>query len=248
MDLDSLKTQIVAESNKFRLGPKLLQLQKQTGGSAVKISKIKNVNGAVVPQLGESPVSLLDIDSVVVFPLTLKLPILFSAENFEDNDLNGIFQKSLKETFHFSDIENRLVIDTLIAGAGKNITSENKPNVREVPILDNFIAAMKFIEGNGYAPKIILINPDIAESLRQRDELKEKLVAYATEVIINVAVPSGTMIILDNAHAGQFIERVSLEVNDFADHWNGKKGFLLRERVAPVVTNGDAIAVIKDGN
>ena len=75
MTFDSLKTQIVVESNKFRLGPRLLQLQKQTEGSATKISKIKNVNGAVVPQLGESPVSLHDIDSVVVFPLTLKLVI-----------------------------------------------------------------------------------------------------------------------------------------------------------------------------
>jgi hypothetical protein len=248
MDLNSLKTQIVVESNKFRLGPKLLQLQKQSEGAATKISKVKNVNGAVVPRLGESPVSLLDIDSVVVFPLTLKLPILFSIEKFEDNDLNDIFQKSLKETFHFADIENRLVVDTLIVGAGKTITSESKPNVREIPILDNFLAAMKFIEENGYSPKIILINPDIAESLRQRDELKEKLIAYATEVVINVAVPSGTVIILDNIHAGILIERISLEVNDHIDRWKGQRGFILRERVAPVVTNGNAIAVIKDGN
>ncbi|RLE39466.1 hypothetical protein DRJ17_00770 [Candidatus Woesearchaeota archaeon] len=245
MDLSSLKTQIIVEANKFRLGPRLLRLQTQTEGSATKITKIKNVNGAIVPSLGAAPVSLLELDSVIVFPLTIKLPILFAIEDFEDNALNDILQRSFKESFHFADIENRLVVETLIAGAGKTITAQAKPDVREVPIIDNFLEAIRFIEDNGYAPNKILVNPDIAESLRQREELKEKLIAYAIEVIINIAVPSQTVIILDSNHAGLLIERVSLEINDYIDPWQGKKGFLLRERVAPVVINGNAVAVIQ---
>jgi len=245
MDISSLKTQIVVEANKFRLAPKLLQLQKQTEGSATKITKVKDVNGALVPTLGSAPISLLNIDSVIVFPLTIKLPVLFAVEDFEDNALNDVLQKSFKETFHLADIENRLVVDTLIAGAGKIITSQSKPNVRETPIIDNFLEAIRFIEDNGYAPSKILINPDIAESLRQREELKEKLIAYAIEVIVNIAVPSQTVIILDNVHAGLFVERIPLEINDFEYPWQGKKGFILRERVAPVVINGNAVAVIQ---
>ncbi len=248
MDISSLKTQIITESNKFRLAPKLLQLQKVSEGAATKVTKIKNVNGAVVPTLGSAPISLFDADSVIVFFLTLKLPIMFSAEEFEDNALNEVLQKSFKQTFHLANTENRLVVDSLIAGAGKTITSQSKPDIRETPVLDNFLAAMKFIEENGYSPTTILVNAGIAESLRQREELKEKLVSYATEVIINVAVPDDTVIILDSNHAGLFLERVPLEINDFADHWNGKKGFILRERVAPVITDGNAVAVIKNGS
>lgn len=246
MDLISLKTEIIIEANKLRLGPKLLTLQKQVEGSATKITKIKDVNGAVVPKLDTAPISLLNIESLVVFPLTLKLPILFSTENFEDNALHEILQKSIQEVFHFSRIENKLVIDTLIAGAGKIIVSETKPNVRESPILDNFISAIKFIEDNEYHPDKILINPKVAESLRQRDELKEKLISYAIEVIIESSVPEEIIIILDSNHAGLFIERIALEVNDYEDPWQGKKGFLLRERISPVVLNGNAIAIIKE--
>lgn len=245
MNLTTVKSEILVESNKFRIGPRVLRYQKQTEGSAIKITKIRNVNGAIVPNLGTAPISLFDVESVVVFPLTLKAPILFSEENFEDNDLNEILQKSIKESFLLADVENKLVIETLIAGAGKKITAQTKPNVREKPILDNFISAIKYVEENKYQPNIILINPAIAEGLRQRDELKEKLVAYAIEVIIITAVPENTAIILDSNHAGLFIERVPLEITEFADSWQGKKGFLLRERIVPVVTDGNAVAVIE---
>ena len=245
MDITTVKSEVLIEANKYRIGLRVLRLQKHTEGSAVKITKIKNVNGAIVPILGTAPISLLDVESFVVFPLTIKLPILFSEENFEDNDLNEIFQKSLKDIFLLADIENQIVIDTLIAGAGKKITSETKPDVREKPILDNFISAIKFIEENKYHPDIILINPSIAESLRQRDELKEKLIAYAIEVIVNASVPANKVIILDSNHAGLLIERVPLEISEYVDSWQGKKGFILRERVAPVVTNGNAVAVIE---
>lgn len=245
MNLTTVKTEILVESNKYRIGPRVLRHQKQTEGSAIKITKIRNVNGAIVPNLGTAPISLFDVESVIAFPLTLKAPILFSEENFEDNDLNEILQKSLKESFLLADIENKLVIETLIAGASKKITAQTKPNVREKPILDNFISAIKYVEENKYQPNIILINPLIAEGLRQRDEFKEKLVAYAIEVIINTAVPENTAIILDSNHAGLFIERVPLEITEFADSWHGKKGFLLRERIVPVVTDGNAVAVIE---
>ena len=111
----------------------------------------------------------------------------------------------------------------------------------------NFIKPknIKFIEDNKYHPDAILINPQIAETLRQRDELKEKLLAYAIEVIINTSVPENIVIILDSANAGLIIERVSLEISDYSDPWQSKKGFLLRERVAPVVLNGNAVAVIE---
>ncbi len=244
MDISSLKTEIIVESNKYRIGQKLLRVQKQSEGSATKITKIKGINGAVVPALGSAPLSLLDVESVIVFPLTLKRAILFSAENFEDNALNEIFQKSLQETFHFAQIENKLVVDTLIAGAGKTIASQSKPNVREIPILDNFIEAIKFIEENRYHPDKILINPGIAESLRQRDELKEKLISYAIEVLVESSVPSGAVVVLDSQHAGIMIERIPLEIEDYADPWKGLRGFILRERVVPVVINGNAVAVI----
>lgn len=249
MDFSSFKTQIIMETNKFRLGSQLLKLQPLTDGSAIKITKIKGVNGAIVPALGSAPISLFDAESIIAFPLTLKLPILFSSENFEDNAMSHILQKSFKECFHFAGIENQLVIDTLLAGAGKAITAESHPKVREVPIFDNFLEAIKFIENNNYAPNKIVINPDIAESLRRRDELKEKLQTYAMEVIINTAVPSGTILILDNNHAGILLERVPIEVSEYVDHWKDQKGFMLRERVVPIVLNGNAIAkIIPGGN
>lgn len=244
MDLNTVKNEIIVESNKYRLGPRVLKLHKLSNGSATKITKIRNVNGAIVPDLGSAPISLLDIDSFFVFPLTLKLPILFPNEVFEDNDLAQVFQKSLSETFHFASIENKLVVDVLIAGAGKIINSESKPNVREIPILDNFISAIRFIEDNNYHPNKIIIHPSIAETLRQRDELKDKLVAYAIEVIVENSVPEGTVIILDSNHSGLLIERVSPEVSEYVDHWNQQKGFLVRSRVAPVITDGNAVVVI----
>ena len=76
------------------------------------------------------------------------------------------------------------------------------------------------------------------------DELKEKLVAYAIEVIIESSVPEGKVIILDSNHSGLLIERISPEISDYADHWNQQKGFLVRSRVAPVVTDGNAVVVI----
>ncbi len=245
MDLTTVKAKVLLEAGKFRIGPRVLRLQQQTDGSAVKISKIKNVNGAIVPILGTAPISLFDVESVVVFPLTIKATILFSEECFEDNDLNEMLQKSIKESFILAEIENKIVIETLIVGAGKKITAETKQDVREKPILDDFISAIKFIEDNKYHPDAILINPQIAETLRQRDELKEKLLAYAIEVIINTSVPENIVIILDSANAGLIIERVSLEISDYSDPWQSKKGFLLRERVAPVVLNGNAVAVIE---
>lgn len=244
MDLITVKNEIIVESNKYRLGPRVLKLQKLNEGSATKITKIRNVNGAIVPELGSAPISLLDMDSFFVFPLTLKMTILFPNEVFEDNDLAQIFQKSLLETYHFASIENKLVVEVLIAGAGKIIISESKPNVREIPILDNFISAIRFIEDNNYHPNVILINPSIAETLRQRDELKEKLVTYAIEVIIDNSIPKGMVIILDSNHAGLLVERKSPEVSDYVDHWNQQTGFLVRSRIAPIVTDGNAVVVI----
>jgi len=202
MDLVSVKSQIIVETNKFRLGPTLLKLQPLTTGSATKISKIKGVNGAIVPKLGSAPISLFEFDTFIAFPLTLKLPLLFSSENFEDNDLGYIMQKSFKECFHFADIENQLVIETLIAGAGKIISSETHSNVKESPLIKNFHEGMKFLEDHKYTPNKLVINPDIAESLRQREELKEKLQSYAMDVIINASVPKGTVIILDKEFFG----------------------------------------------
>ena len=245
MDLSTVKSQVLIEAGKFRIGPRVLKLQQQTDGSAIKISKIKNVNGAIVPNLGTAPISLFDVESVVVFPLTIKATILFSEECFEDNGINEMLQKSISESFILAEIENKLVIETLIAGAGKRITTETKPDVREKPILDNFISAIKFIEDNKYHPDVILLNPKIAESLRQRDELKDKLIAYAIEVIIDTSVPENVVIILDSVNAGLLIERVSLEISDYSDPWQSKKGFLLRERIAPIVLNGNAVAVIE---
>lgn len=245
MDLTTVKSEVLLEAGKFRIGPRVLRLQKQTEGSAVKISKIKNVNGAVVPTLGTAPISLFDVDTVVVFPLTIKATILFPEECFEDNGLNEMLQKSINESFVLAEIENKIVVETLIAGAGKKINSENKPDVREKPILDNFISAIKFIEENKYHPDAILINPKIAETLRQRDELKDKLIAYAIEVIIDTSIPENTVIVLDSANAGLLIERVPLEISEHSDPWQSKKGFLLRERVAPIVLNGNAVAVIQ---
>jgi hypothetical protein len=245
MDLASVKSQIIVETNKFRLGPCLLKLQTLTTGSATKISKIKGVNGAIVPSLGSAPISLLNIDTVIAFPLTLKLPILFSSEVFEDNDLGYIMQKSFRESFHFADIENQIVIETLIKGAGKIITGETHPNVKETPLIKSIHEGMKFLEDNKYAPNKLIINPDIAESLRQREELKEKLQSYAMDVIINTSVPKGTIIILDKNHAGLFLERVAVNIKDHADPMKDKKGFLLRERVVPVVTDGNAVVVIQ---
>jgi len=245
MDLISVKSQIIVETNKFRLGPTLLKLQPLTTGSATKISKIKGVNGAIVPSLGSAPISLFDVDVVFAFPLTLKLPLLFSSESFEDNDLGYIMQKSFKETFHFADIENQIVIETLIKGSGKIITGESHPNVKETPLIKNIHEGMKFLEDHNFKPNKLVINPDIAESLRQREELKEKLQSYAMDVIINASVPKGTIIILDQDHAGLFLERVSLQVKDHADPMRDLKGFLLRERVVPIVTDGNAVVVIQ---
>jgi len=245
MDLVSVKSQIIVETNKFRLGPTLLKLQPLTTGSATKISKIKGVNGAIVPSLGSAPISLFDVDVVFAFPLTLKLPLLFSSESFEDNDLGYIMQKSFKESFHFADIENQIVIETLIKGSGKIISAESHPNVKEIPLIKNIHEGMKFLEDHNYTPNKLVINPDIAESLRQREELKEKLQSYAMDVIINASVPKGTIIILDQNHAGLFLERVPVQIKDHADPIRDMKGFLLRERVVPIVTDGNAVVVIQ---
>ncbi len=245
MDLTSVKSQIIVETNKIRLGPTLLKLQPLTTGSATKISKLKGVNGAIVPCLGSAPISLFDVDTVIAFPLTLKLPLLFSSESFEDNDLGYIMQKSFKEAFHFSDIENQIVIETLIKGSGKLINSESHPNIKETPLIKNIHEGMKFLEDHNYKPTKLVINPDIAESLRQREELKEKLQSYAMDVIINASVPKGTIIILDHEHAGLFLERVPVQVKDYVEPINDLKGFLLRERIIPVVTDGNAVVVIQ---
>ena len=71
MDLNTVKNEIIVESNKYRLGPRVLKLHKLSNGSATKITKIRNVNGAIIPDLGSAPISLLDMDSFFVFPLIL---------------------------------------------------------------------------------------------------------------------------------------------------------------------------------
>ena len=57
-------------------------------------------------------------------------------------------------------------------------------------------------------------------------------------------MPEGVVIILDSKHSGLLIERVSPEVSEYVDNWNQQKGFLLRSRVAPVITDGNAVVVI----
>lgn len=244
---------------------KLLRKIKIKGASAT-LSKSENSIAAYVPESGEIPVRIPShLTKILVVPYKIALRSILTNEIIEDSGIDIIKEELLELSNAIERKEDKDFFNCLLICAAKTIlhesynsTPEMSPDsfgggvdpfdrefihsvVRERPILDDIVAAMKHIEQNGGTPDYIVVNPVEAEDLRRRDELKEARKTFGLKVIITDLIDEHFALVFDSKNAAVFVERRPPAVSFTKDYEEDGVEISVTERISIVCLNGNMV-------
>jgi len=224
---------------------KILQVLPMNSGTHLEVGIISPTKACYVPAHGETPI-VISSSKVTVSPFKISEKAQFSDEAVEDCQIPKIKQETLKAIDGIYMQEDYDVIRTFLVGAGDEIIfyGDFSGDFPQPMLGEDIISAIKLLESRFLKPTHILVSPDIAEEMRRRKELEEKLIAFAIEVIVTPHLPSTCIIVLDAKAAGLLIVREEINYIEYTRPQSGLLGVTIYERVSPIITNSEAIVRI----